>query len=118
MSSVCSDCGAVFARSEHLQRHKLRHLGARPFKCEECGSVFSRKYGKEKLHQFLSEEPGANSMIFILGLPSETLFVAMSCPMIHHRLSVGGMPMYPRLALIVQSRNSDAMVICHVQDVW
>ncbi|RSL41204.1 hypothetical protein CEP53_012901 [Fusarium sp. AF-6] len=39
----CHDCGATFSRNEHFQRHRLRHLGLRPFACDQCPSAFSRK---------------------------------------------------------------------------
>ncbi|UPK97099.1 hypothetical protein LCI18_008034 [Fusarium solani-melongenae] len=39
----CHDCGATFSRNEHFQRHRLRHLGLRPFTCDQCPSAFSRK---------------------------------------------------------------------------
>lgn len=44
MPSTCYVCNAVFRRNEHLNRHLLRHLGARPFKCRICGNEFARRY--------------------------------------------------------------------------
>ncbi|GFP58551.1 zinc finger protein 641 [Trichoderma asperellum] len=40
---VCSECGATFHRAEHLLRHRMRHLGQRPFSCPHCRRAFSRK---------------------------------------------------------------------------
>ncbi|KAL2071345.1 hypothetical protein VTL71DRAFT_12580 [Oculimacula yallundae] len=43
MTLVCPECSAVFARTEHLQRHREGHMGLRPFSCGECLASFSRK---------------------------------------------------------------------------
>ncbi|KAH7187443.1 hypothetical protein BKA60DRAFT_587767 [Fusarium oxysporum] len=43
MTLPCSDCGATFARDEHLRRHQRRHLDIRPYSCRDCNSTFTRK---------------------------------------------------------------------------
>ncbi|KDN70364.1 hypothetical protein CSUB01_11011 [Colletotrichum sublineola] len=39
----CPFCNRDFRRSEHLDRHLLRHIGARPFSCSDCGTDFARR---------------------------------------------------------------------------
>ncbi|KAJ3395877.1 hypothetical protein HDU92_004723 [Lobulomyces angularis] len=41
---ICSeaDCGRVFKRAEHLNRHTRMHSGERPYPCHECDKSFSR----------------------------------------------------------------------------
>ena len=37
-----SGCTDIFGRKDHLDRHNLAHLNARPFECPTCGNLFSR----------------------------------------------------------------------------
>ncbi|KAI3587201.1 fungal-specific transcription factor domain-containing protein [Fusarium oxysporum f. sp. albedinis] len=43
MTLQCTFCNQDFRRSEHLERHLLRHIGARPFACTTCGADFARR---------------------------------------------------------------------------
>ncbi|KAK1517852.1 uncharacterized protein CCOS01_12109 [Colletotrichum costaricense] len=42
MALKCDICQAEFRRTEHLNRHFLRHLGVRPFACPTCTASFAR----------------------------------------------------------------------------
>ncbi|KAK7447234.1 hypothetical protein Landi51_07109 [Colletotrichum acutatum] len=43
MALKCDICQAEFRRTEHLNRHVLRHLGVRPFACPTCTASFARR---------------------------------------------------------------------------
>ncbi|KAK1542182.1 hypothetical protein CPAR01_05569 [Colletotrichum paranaense] len=43
MALKCDICQAEFRRTEHLNRHFLRHLGVRPFACPTCTASFARR---------------------------------------------------------------------------
>lgn len=49
MTRRCSLCNEEFRRSEHLERHLLRHIGARPLSCDTCGADFARRGGSHVL---------------------------------------------------------------------
>ncbi|CAE1299399.1 KRAB [Acanthosepion pharaonis] len=52
------DCEASFFTKGDLQRHKLKHSGARPFLCNLCPKTFTRlQYLKEHLNQHTGIKP-------------------------------------------------------------
>ncbi|KAL7917138.1 fungal-specific transcription factor domain-containing protein [Trichoderma austrokoningii] len=57
VSHACDECGATFRRAEHLLRHKMRHLGQRPFSCAHCRRTFSRK---DTLQRHISVHDGSH----------------------------------------------------------
>ena len=42
-SQDCGVCGQSFPTARNLKRHKLIHLGVKPFLCDFCGKSFSRE---------------------------------------------------------------------------
>lgn len=48
----CDVCERVFARSDHLKRHRDTHSNFRPYNCSYCLRLFSRKEN-QKRHEFL-----------------------------------------------------------------
>ena len=40
---ACEECGARFLTCDNLQRHKLIHIAAKPYKCNVCLMQFSEK---------------------------------------------------------------------------
>lgn len=38
----CDTCSRVFQKRHHLRRHKIGHLGQKPFECNDCGKKFTR----------------------------------------------------------------------------
>lgn len=40
---TCQVCGDTFRRREHLDRHRSRHTGAKPFICTVCNKAFTRR---------------------------------------------------------------------------
>jgi KRAB domain-containing zinc finger protein len=43
LSRCCDVCGKVFAKKDHLSRHKAIHSDVRAFKCHLCDMAFKRK---------------------------------------------------------------------------
>ena len=43
LSRCCDICGKVFAKKDHLSRHKATHSDVRAFKCHICDMAFKRK---------------------------------------------------------------------------
>jgi hypothetical protein len=62
---TCAICTRLFARLEHLKRHKRCHTKEKPFECLECLRCFARRDDllrhQQKLHSTITASPKARS---------------------------------------------------------
>lgn len=47
-SHMCPECGKSFSQRGNLNRHRLIHLGVKPFRCSQCGKAFNQKIHLDK----------------------------------------------------------------------
>lgn len=119
MRFSCPFCCENFGRKEHLDRHKQRHAGSKPFTCQSCSKSFSRRYtilflpimcngsdinnGKETLFYAI--------MSYMIGVGRTTQAEMAGNPLlVYHVLDLNCAAPAPCLAIVARQKTSLANI--------